>query len=112
LIARTAGEYAVAIEPPAPLHSRAHDGAISAATQEAAEARAALETALVAARSGGGGGGGGGARHGASPSRAEPRRPTAELAGDAAELAGDEVDKLRREIAEVRGVSSHADECA
>jgi len=95
---------------PRPLHARAHDGALSAATQEAAEARAALDTALVAAR--GGGGGGGGARHGAPPSRTEPRRPTAELAGDAAELAGDEVDKLRREIAEVRGVSSHADECA
>jgi len=82
------------------LHARAHDGALSAATQEAAEARAALDTALVAAR---GGGGGGGARHGAPPSRAEPKRPTAELAGDAAELAGDAVDKLRREIAEVRG---------
>ena len=86
---------------------------LTAATQEAAKARAALDTALGAARAPAArGGGGGGARHGASPSRTEPRRPTAELAGDAAELAGDAVDKLRREIAEVRGVSSQAVECA
>ena len=69
---RTAVKPTIAIEPPSPLHARAHDGATSAATQEAAEARAALDTALVA----------------------------------------DVIDNLRRELAEVRGVSSRAVECA